>query len=138
MRKLVDERPPIRSKVVFDASRHRKFRKAGNALYSRGIWTLKGGYYVYDGLNDLPDNNFKISFEFKTGQRQAGIFSIGYKGHDRHFCLKHGRPYVRVWRGPGWYGSNEINMSDNEWHRVDLYVADGFGQKLYVDKQFVG
>ena len=63
-----------------------------NYEFSDGSARLKGAY-----IKDLPDKNFKIEIWFKTWMANAGIFSFDFSGNDRHFVLKEGKPYNRIW-----------------------------------------
>lgn len=54
------------------------------------------------------------------GHKQRG-------GHDREIGLVHGRPYIRVWRGPGWLPKDKATFNDGKWHNWNLRVQTGKG-----------
>lgn len=105
----------------------------------------KRGYYQWEGApaEALPEHNFEISFDFRTSQKQIGLFNFGNTkrgGHDREIGLKNGRPYVRVWKGHGWLGAAPKGKSyhDGKWHHLRLTVVTKVGQTLYLDGKKVG
>lgn len=58
--------------------------------------------------------------------------------HDRHFCVKGGRPYYRTWAGGGYYGEfNGVNVWDGNFHTWELTCQTGVGQKAYIDDVLV-
>ena len=75
-----------------------------------------------------------ISLKFKTedsecdtSDKGCGVFSIGNHGHDRHFGIRKGKIYHRVWKGVGWTADTDIDLNDGQWHQWDLFVMDGKG-----------
>ncbi len=114
--------------------------KVGNCF----VFTGCNGVTVYDGdpTLDFGYDDFAISFWVKPDsmKTQATILDkrasngVGYS-----FSLKNGRPCLYLcdsnYGAQEYMASNWLNLADNRWHHVAIYVDRGntTGGKIYVD-----
>ena len=115
----------------------------GVMAFDRGYLKLKGESLR---INDhphtgLPIQNFKISFEFITSEKEAALFSInspiGKGGHDRHIFLKGGQINVRIWPGDGAFNCQTQNLANGEWHKLELICVLNNPVRVKVDGQII-
>ena len=106
-----------------------------------GAIEFPGGDAHIEVVLDVTEFDFTMALWIQTDNPAVGLYSVldgaaGAGGHDRHFYLQAGNICFRVWQGAGWCTSTEV--SDGDWHHIDLVTATGDGQKAYVDGEEVG
>ena len=138
---MVYDNTPQTNNIQVDTNDLNVYSKLGeysekNVIEENGVYYFKNGFaHLYsDNLRisdhpktGLPNKNFRISFDFKTQQANAPLFSMdainGKGGHDRHMNLEDGIMMVRVWP----YGTFKVSdqkLNDGNWHQMILTCED--------------
>jgi hypothetical protein len=89
----------------------------------------------------LPNKNFVITFEFKTKDKDAPLFSInspiGDAGHDRHIFMRNGKAVVRISPSPQ-FTCKKQELADGQWHLLEVFCFQKNPVRVMIDGTLSG
>jgi hypothetical protein len=89
----------------------------------------------------LPNKNFIITFEFKTDDKDAPLFSInspiGDGGHDKQIFLRDGEAVVQI--SPSHqFTCKKQDLADGQWHLLELFCLQENPVRVMIDGTLSG